>query len=169
MTTYRVDLKEFADFIEGLPDDHPDKDFFIDVFDEKTVKPLTFLSESGLPDDEEIDGRDSFSVFLYEHGLRAAYDGPGEPVALEYDPEAAKAIRKECHKIIKELDVEGDAPRSERMPTWEKFCLSGDDDVDYFGGYILIGLDMLDDFLKVKYGVAIPQYEAWSEGEPYVR
>lgn len=72
--------------------------------------------------------------FLRQHGLFVEGDH------VHYDPFQRGPIETLARTIIDEYD-------SGAGETWKAYHLQGDDDVDYNGGYILIFLDLLQDFL----------------------
>jgi hypothetical protein len=180
MTTYRIDFKELANFIESLPDDEKDpnfnhdKEFFYwEDHDGAYYDPLTGFGGIGYPYDPRDEERhvegykpppENLAQFVAEHGAKPLPPLPGEaePEAIEYDPEAAREIRKVAQEIHSDDGENG--------PTWQRFIgeQGGDDCMDECGGYLLIQLDMFDEFLKFKYNVPLPDYGSWPTGEKYV-
>lgn len=80
---------------------------------------LYYLSEASVP----------MTLWLAEH--RLYFDG-----SLHFDPSEFDVISERAQAIIDEYEG---APGT----LWEDFGLSGDDDVDYNGGYILIFLETI--------------------------
>lgn len=89
-----------------------------------------------------------FRAWLLEQGLGVSRPWNGNAL-IHFNPETVEAIEVETINIINELDapfeVVQEHPRTtvKRMPTWDKYGLQGDDDVDYNGGYIQIAIDIL--------------------------
>lgn len=79
---------------------------------------------------------DAMTDWLKERGLFTSLD-PSGAKCLHFDRSRFDEISKMAGSIIDEYDsVNGDP--------WEEFGLSGDDDVDYNGGYILIVVGVLE-------------------------
>lgn len=75
----------------------------------------------------------SIGEFLHEHGLFVDGD------TIYYAPEQYDVIGELTARVVNEYDS-----ADRRMPTWRKYELSGDDDVDYNGGYIDTFIDLLN-------------------------
>jgi hypothetical protein len=97
------------------------------VLDENDPNPTYYLSEA----------TPLFSAFLRDHGLYVDGDH------VHYDPTQHGAIELQCNAFIDEYDDDGGPADS-----WTQFGLQGDDDVDYNGGYVLVFLELVEDFLK---------------------
>jgi hypothetical protein len=83
---------------------------------------LFYISETSMP----------MAAFLHKHGLFTDDDG------LHFDLAEFNAIRELAKKVI----VEHEAGNLDGV--WRELDLSGDEDVDYDGGYILTALAALE-------------------------
>jgi len=83
---------------------------------------LFYISETSMP----------MATFMREHGLFMDVDG------LHFDLAQLNAIRDLAEKVIAEHEA-GDLDG-----VWRELDLSGDEDVDYDGGYILTALAALE-------------------------
>jgi hypothetical protein len=144
MPAFTISLENLKKFIEALPDNNIDKPFFeMEDHDGYYVEPLNPLLGIGFPYDPGYlkympEGYkpppENFAQFVEANGVKIVGD------ELEYDPKKAEAIRQVAEKIVEEDGSDG--------PTWQRFGLHHDDDVDSYGGLILAQLDMLNEFLK---------------------
>lgn len=83
---------------------------------------LFYLSETSMP----------MAAFMRKHGLFMDADG------LHFDLSQFDAIREIAGKVVTEREV------GELNGVWKEFDLSGDEDADYDGGYILTVLAALE-------------------------
>jgi hypothetical protein len=83
---------------------------------------LYYISETSMP----------MASFMHEHGLFMDTDG------LHFDLAQFGAIKELAEKVITQHEA-GDMDG-----VWRQLDLSGDDDVDYNGGYILTALAALE-------------------------
>lgn len=98
------------------------------VLDEDDPDPTYFLSEAS----------EEFTAFLRDHELYL--DGE----TIHFDPSQFTRIEQECNAIVDEYDSDRVIDGS----LWNAYGLQGDDDVDYNGGYILIFIDLLKDYVQ---------------------
>lgn len=75
-----------------------------------------------------------FSEAMKSFGLDAGEEG------VTWDPAKLNRIEELANQVMDEYDSEGSGK------VWEQYDLSGDDDVDYNGGYILMFIDCLKEF-----------------------
>jgi hypothetical protein len=163
MPKYHIDLAELKKFIEDLPEVENDLNdrmlFEMEDHEGAYIDPLNCLHETGFPHNPEDDKLlpadyepppEHYADFIGKNGVYfIEHDSEGNPTVLEYDPEAAKAIRKVASEIWHDDGDNG--------PAWQRFIgkHGGDDYQDYFGSHILAQLDMFDRFLEFKYGVKV--------------
>ena len=88
----------------------------------ESVDLLFYLSETSMP----------MAAFLRKHGLFMDSDG------LHFDLSQFNAIRELAEKVIAERQA------GHLDGVWREFDLSGDEDADYDGGYILTALAALE-------------------------
>jgi hypothetical protein len=82
---------------------------------------LFYLSETSMP----------MAAFMRKHGLFMDAEG------LHFDLSQFDAIRDIAGKVVAEHQA------GELDGVWKEFDLSGDEDADYDGGYILTALDLI--------------------------
>lgn len=89
----------------------------------------------------------AFERFMKRNGVWVEGGEDSEPI-LHYDPVGARRIEEETNRIGEWLDM-SDKEKAEREAKgetnpWLKYGLSGDDDVDYHGGYVQNMLDAME-------------------------
>jgi hypothetical protein len=148
MPTYKIRIAELASWLATLPDDHPAMPDFARCRD-GSFDPLRFLSEIHEPYPSDI-GLESFPQFIEDHGIKISDDLD----FIYFDPDLAQEIDKVCCQITEEyegFDAEGnEIPESYGHPTWTRFGLGGDDDVDYCSSYVTAGISMLNEYITEK-------------------
>ena len=81
---------------------------------------------------------DKFADYAWERGLYH------NPCTGDYfiNPERVGEVYKVAQEIMEEYDA------STATTHWKDFELGGDDDVDYNGGHVMAGIELLQDYLK---------------------
>jgi hypothetical protein len=118
-----ITKQQFLDFAIKNIDKLEDLGFFVDDENERWDEFLGLATACTT----------KFAQFMTEAGLRIVDD----TVFIDHS-NTLDIIDDEAVKISEEYDNIPDP-----MPTWEKYDLSGDDDVDYNGSHIMIVTDIL--------------------------